>query len=69
MELEPVAKPPGVYSSCGFESYTLRLSEQNWVLMCDGIGKRNCRRGLVETDNMDEQIVHYCVVQIHTTSI
>ena len=40
-----------------------------WVLMCDGIGKRNCRRELVETDNIDDQIVHSCVVQIHATSI
>nr|DAP38922.1 MAG TPA: hypothetical protein [Bacteriophage sp.] len=32
----------------------------------DGIGKRNCRRELVETDNIDDQIVHSCVVQIHT---
>jgi hypothetical protein len=69
MELEPVAIRSGVYSPCRFESYTLRLPEQNWVLMCDGIGKRNCRRGLVETDNIDDQIVHSCVVQIHATSI
>lgn len=69
MELEPVAIRSGVYSPCRFESYTLRLPEQNWVLMCDGIGKRNCRRELVETDNIDDQIVHSCVVQIHATSI
>ena len=69
MELEPVAIRSGVYSPCRLESYTLRLPEQNWVLMCDGIGKRNCRRELVETDNIDDQIVHSCVVQIHATSI
>lgn len=25
------------------------------MLMCDGIGKRNCRRELVETGNLDDE--------------
>ena len=73
MVLERLAKPPGVYSPCRFESYTLRYAvcpggegaalktvgckrlagsnpvygvclKKNRALICDGIGKRYCRK-------------------------
>ena len=69
-EHSAVGRALGLYpSGRRFESCVRRLPEQNWVLMCDGIGKRNCRRELVEADNVDDQIAHSCVVQIHAASI